>query len=73
MDEFHLLIVVGDISGKGIPAALFMIYTQTLLRSIAKPNMKVADIIEKLNNKIIEENLTSGFFGLENKFNKNFP
>lgn len=61
VDDNHLLFVVGDISGKGIPAALFMIYTQTLLRSIAKSEMKVSDIIEQLNNKLIEENISDLF------------
>ena len=61
LDEFNLLFVVGDVSGKGIPAALFMIYTQTLLRSIARPNMKVFEIIENLNNKLIEENISDLF------------
>ena len=64
LDESHLLFVVGDISGKGIPAALFMIYTQTLLRSIAKPGMKVTDIVGQLNNKLIEENISDLFVTL---------
>jgi sigma-B regulation protein RsbU (phosphoserine phosphatase) len=53
----RLLFAVGDVSGKGIPAALFMIYTITLLRSIAWPGMTVSQIIEKLNNKLSEENI----------------
>ena len=64
LDENHLLFAVGDVSGKGIPAALFMIYTQTLLRSVAKSEMKVSDIVEQLNNKLVEENISDLFVTL---------
>lgn len=61
LDENHLLLAVGDISGKGIPASLFMIYTQTLLRSIAKSGMSVAEIAEELNNRLSEGNTSELF------------
>lgn len=61
LDANHMLFVVADIAGKGIPASLFMIFTHTLLRSIAKPEMNVADIAEQLNNKLIEENVSDLF------------
>lgn len=61
IDENHLLIAVADVSGKGIPASLFMIYTHTLLRSIPTPEMSVSKIIENLNNKLIEENISDMF------------
>lgn len=61
IDSTHLLFVVGDVSGKGIPAALFMIYTQTVLRSVAKAGMQVSEIAENLNDKLTEENLSDLF------------
>lgn len=61
IDENHLLIAVADVSGKGIPASLFMIYTHTLLRSIPTQEMNVSKIVENLNNKLIEENISDMF------------
>ena len=61
IDDNHLLVAVADVSGKGIPASLFMIYTHTLLRSIPTPEMNASKIIENLNNKLIEENISDMF------------
>jgi len=61
IDDNHLLFAVADVSGKGIPASLFMIYTHTLLRSIPAPEMNASKIIENLNNKLIEENISDMF------------
>ncbi len=55
IDENHLLITIGDVSGKGIPAALFMGVAQTLLRSLAS-NIKAKNIVRKLNNGLCEKN-----------------
>lgn len=61
VDEDHLFIAVADVAGKGIPASLYMIFTLTLLRSISKPGLSVTNIIETLNNKLIEENISDMF------------
>jgi phosphoserine phosphatase RsbU/P len=61
VDEDHLFISVADVSGKGISASLYMIFTLTLLRSISKPGLSVNEIIETLNNKLIEENISDMF------------
>jgi len=61
IDDNHLFLTVADVAGKGIPASLYMIYTHTLLRSITKPGLSVTDIIESLNNKLIEENISDMF------------
>jgi len=50
VDENHLLFVVGDVSGKGVPAGLFMIMARTFLQSIIQTDQKLEKIIEKLNN-----------------------
>ena len=39
----RLLVAVGDVSGKGIPAALFMAVTMTLLRSLARQDSRPAN------------------------------
>lgn len=61
LDDSRLMCVIADIAGKGIPASLFMIFTHTLLRSVAKPNLTVAEIANQLNNKLIEENISDLF------------
>jgi phosphoserine phosphatase RsbU/P len=61
VDEEHLFISVADVAGKGISASLYMIFTLTLLRSISKPGLSVNEIIETLNNKLIEENISDMF------------
>lgn len=61
IDEENLLVAVADVSGKGIPASLFMIYTHTLLRSISESGLRPSEIIVRLNNKLIEENISDMF------------
>lgn len=61
IDEQNLLVAVADVSGKGIPASLIMIYTHTLLRSISEPGLRASEIISALNNKLIEENISDMF------------
>jgi sigma-B regulation protein RsbU (phosphoserine phosphatase) len=51
-----LCIVVADVSGKGIPAALYMVITKTLLKNNAQAGMKPADVFEKVNNLLCENN-----------------
>lgn len=64
LDEEHLLFAIGDVSGKGMPAALYMIFTQTLLRSQAKEMSLVCEIVEKLNDKLISNNVCDLFVTL---------
>jgi serine phosphatase RsbU (regulator of sigma subunit) len=64
LDEKHLLFTIGDVAGKGIPASLFMIFAQTTMRSIAQAGMNAGEIVTKLNERIIEENVSDLFFTL---------
>ncbi|MFA9391371.1 MAG: PP2C family protein-serine/threonine phosphatase [Prolixibacteraceae bacterium] len=61
LDENHFMFVIADIAGKGIPASLFMIFTHTLLRTMAKPDIKINEIANRLNNKLIEDNISDLF------------
>nr|MDA3927868.1 PP2C family protein-serine/threonine phosphatase [Prolixibacteraceae bacterium] len=61
LNENELMFVVADVAGKGIPASLFMIFTHTLLRSIAKSGLAVNEIAENLNSKLITENISDLF------------
>jgi len=51
-----LCFVVGDVSGKGIAAGIFMAMTRTLLRAIARPGMSPAQILTQLNTELCREN-----------------
>lgn len=52
----RVLVAVGDVSGKGIPAALFMAVTMTILRSMARQGLAVEDILRRLNDELLEQN-----------------
>ncbi|MGC9195717.1 MAG: PP2C family protein-serine/threonine phosphatase [Syntrophobacteraceae bacterium] len=49
LDEDHLFFTVGDVSDKGIPAALFMAVTKTLLKGIAEKRLSPSEILRKCN------------------------
>ena len=58
LDEDHLAMIMADVSGKGIPAALFMGLTKTLIknRSIMGSNLSTSSILHDVNNQICESN-----------------
>ena len=61
IDNDHFAVVVGDVSGKGVPAALFMVITKTLLKDTAAHELNPAKIFEHVNNILCEGN-ESGLF-----------
>ena len=61
IDDDHFAVVVGDVSGKGVPAALFMVITKTLLKDTAAHELDPAKIFEHVN-KILCEGNESGLF-----------
>ncbi len=52
----YLFFTVGDASGKGVPAALLMAVTKTLLKSSAAHNLSPADIFDKVNRELAANN-----------------
>jgi len=48
--------VVGDVSGKGVAAGLFMAVTRTLIRATALPGRKPLEILQKVNAQLCAEN-----------------
>ena len=54
--ESKLAFVVADVSGKGIPAAMFMMRAKTLLKSLAEGSADLAEVFYKANNKLCEGN-----------------
>ena len=56
VDEDHLAMVMADVSGKGVAAALFMVIAKTLLKNRTQMGERPADILEKVNNQLCENN-----------------
>ena len=52
----QLYFCLGDVSGKGVPASLFMTQTIRLFRAMAKQQRKPSDIATRLNNELTESN-----------------
>ena len=64
LDDQRLCLVVGDVSGKGIPAALFMVMTLTLIRGIARLSGRPDDILTRVNETLAADNPSSMFVTL---------
>ena len=56
VDAEHLAIVIADVSGKGVPAALFMVIAKTLIRNHAQTGMEPKRVFETVNNQLCENN-----------------
>lgn len=56
LDDKHLAIVVADVSGKGIPAALFMVIGKTLIKDHTNLNTYLSDTFYQVNNLLCESN-----------------
>ena len=56
IDDNHLLLAIADVSGKGIPAALFMMITMILTTDRAKMGMSVSEIVTTTNDAISAHN-----------------
>jgi sigma-B regulation protein RsbU (phosphoserine phosphatase) len=64
LDERRLGVVVGDVSGKGIPAALFMVMTATLVRSVARLTGRPGEVLARVNDELAGENPSDMFVTL---------
>lgn len=56
LDERHLFFSVGDVSDKGVPAALFMAVTKTLMKGIAEQGLTPADVLARVNGELCQNN-----------------
>ena len=61
----RVLVAVGDVSGKGIPAALFMAVTMTILRSMARQGHAPEEILRLLNDELLRQNPRGMFVTLQ--------
>ena len=56
VDDDHLALVIADVSGKGIPAALFMMISKIMVQDRAKTGLSPARVLEEVNEAILENN-----------------
>ncbi|MBQ9642638.1 MAG: SpoIIE family protein phosphatase [Lachnospiraceae bacterium] len=61
IDEDHLCMVMADVSGKGIPAALFMMISKVILQSCAMLGRSPAEILNKTNEALCSSNQVEMF------------
>lgn len=61
VDDDHLAIVMADVSGKGVPAALFMMMAKCQIQTYALSRQSPKDVLETVNKKICENNKENMF------------
>ncbi len=61
VDERHLAIVMADVSGKGVPAALFMVIGKTLIKDHTQPGRDLGEVFTEVNDLLCESN-SEGLF-----------
>ena len=70
IDDKHLAINIADVSGKGIPAALFMMIAKTLIKNISEIEEDVNEVFNKVNNMLCDGNkvdlFVTSWFGILN-------
>lgn len=56
LDERSLFFSIGDVSGKGVPAALYMAVTKTLMKGVAEQQREPSQVLEKVNDELAGDN-----------------
>lgn len=56
VDHDHLAVVMADVSGKGVPAALFMVIAKTLIKNQAQLGHSPAEVFTAVNTQLCENN-----------------
>ena len=56
LDKNHLALVIADVSGKGVPAALFMMGSMILIRNEVKNGLSPANVLRRINDQICSGN-----------------
>ena len=62
IQEERLFFIIGDVSGKGIPASLFMAVVRSLFRSIAHQEQTPDAIVRRINSSVLDTNTQDGMF-----------
>ncbi len=61
IDDDHLCLVIADVSGKGVPAALFMTESKVILENLARIGKSVPEILESTNESLCVNNQVDMF------------
>ena len=61
VDEDHLCLVIADVSGKGIPAALFMMFAKRIIEDFARIEHSAGEILKKTNDLLCDNNQAEMF------------
>ncbi len=61
IDDNHLGLIIGDVSSKGVPAALLMMVSKAMMRNYSKEGISPAEILKKTNDFFCSENKTDMF------------
>lgn len=56
VDQTNLAFLVADVSGKGIPGAMFMMRAKTLIKNLAESGLPVDEVFNRANKKLCENN-----------------
>ena len=56
IDDDHICFMIGDVSGKGVPASLFMAVTKTLFKANTGEGIRPDEILVRLNNELSRDN-----------------
>jgi sigma-B regulation protein RsbU (phosphoserine phosphatase) len=56
VDGDHLAVVIADVSGKGVSAALFMVISKTLIQNSTQSGKRPGDVFETVNNQLCKNN-----------------
>ena len=56
VDDDHLAMVMADVSGKGVPAALFMMIAKTLIKNRVQSGEPISNVLSNVNNQLLEGN-----------------
>ncbi len=65
VSDSRIVVALGDVSGKGIPAALFMAVALTVLRTLARQFPEPDEILRRLNDELAEQNPRGMFVTLQ--------
>lgn len=68
VDETHLAVVMADVSGKGVPAALFMVIAKTIIKNQALTGQPLEEVFTRANDQLCANNgeglFVTAFMGL---------
>ena len=56
LDEQQIFFIIGDVSGKGVPAALYMAITVSLARAVLQEGISPAEALARINNELSRDN-----------------